>query len=161
VKYHYSDSMIVLSGAERERAATSRVFVEEDCSSMSLSQLATRIEAVAAGDDKVAQYLHARYARKRMDAEHARVDELRRRGGNETLPEGELMARRRLIDLVEDLEGKVSSFDETTATRRKRAQRSAQESRATAERLRRRLMEADGTDANARQDYRERMNTII
>jgi hypothetical protein len=108
VKYRYSDPMIVLSGAERERAATSRVFVEEDCSSMSLSQLATRIEAVAAGDDKVAQYLHARYARKRMDAEHARVDELRRRGGNETLPEGELMARRRLIDLVEDLEGKVS-----------------------------------------------------
>lgn len=145
--------------AERSRLNEERHFVEEDCRHMSLTGLTERLRAVALGNDKAAKTLHARYARRRLEAEDARVDDLARRGANDARPEAEREAHRRLGGLLEDLE--EDATDRGQRERRQAALEKAGKAREAAARAQRKRMEMDGADRRASEETVRRMHEVM
>lgn len=155
----YEDPTAGLSSTERSRLADSRVFVQEDCAELPLTALLERLRAVSLGSDEAAKVLHARYARRRLEAEDAAVDDRALRGAPDTRPEDEREAHRRLGTLVEGLAESVA--DQGQKKRRQAALDKARESREAAARVRRKLMEIDGTDRWAAEETRQRLHGVL
>jgi hypothetical protein len=145
------DPSETVRSSETGRLEASRVFVKEDCEDMSVPALAERISAVAAGSDRVAKVLHARYARRRFET----LDTEARRLAMEGRPAGAEAAaeRRRLAEAVSEVEAQLE--DPTKVEGKKALTEAASESRRVARGARRKLHEADGTDERARQEQRE------
>lgn len=146
----YTDPASQVPASDRGRLETSRAFVKEDCESLDPAALTERLTAVSAGSDKVAKVLHARYGRMRMEALRAESDRLHREGRSTGT---EAAARERALgEAVSALE--VGLEDPKVAKRAAGLKEAAEESRRVARDARRRLSEADGSDAAARKAQR-------
>jgi hypothetical protein len=66
IAVEHSDPATVLSAEELQRAAAARWIVSEDCEALPLGELGGRMQAALSGEDKVAQFLLARYAARRV-----------------------------------------------------------------------------------------------
>jgi hypothetical protein len=77
----YTDPTKGLIGTDRERLSVSLPLVREDCQSMPLAALLERLKAVAAGSDRVAKILHARYGKSRAEAMEREMEKAARSGG--------------------------------------------------------------------------------
>jgi hypothetical protein len=145
----YNDPTRGLSREELARLDALRPLIAEDFERLSAPVLMERLKAVAAGNDDVAKALHARYASFRAHAIKDELDAAARDG--RAMPE-ETAARLRELEEAATLLSEQLA-DPGAKRRREEAEKAAQEYRRGAFRLRQRLMEADGTDAAAREEY--------
>jgi hypothetical protein len=141
----YTDPTSGLASTDRERFLASLPLVREGCEGLSADALVERLRAVAAGSDKVAKVLHARYGARRAQAEDRRLEEIARQGGSVSVEDAQ--ALRELQESVSELEEQTE--DKEVVRRRE------------ATTLRRRRSEADGSDERVRQEYREHMRSTI
>lgn len=157
----YQDPTLGLSGSDLERLAASSPLVREDCESMDAHALAERLRAVAAGSDKLAKLLHARYAGSRAAAMNRRMDEAARSGtGRGTgVSVGDSAALRDLRGAVSELAAQLEDADLTK--RRGAAEEAAKSSRELARRLISRRSAVDGSDEAARRATRERLQAAF
>lgn len=72
-QYRYGDPTDALVGPQLENANAKRIFVKEDCETLPLTELARRLRGVLEGGKKESIWLHARYARMRVNDIDRRV----------------------------------------------------------------------------------------
>lgn len=146
----YSDPAQAVPASERGRLEASRAFVKEDCEGLEASALTERLAAVSAGPDKVGQVLHARYARRRVEALEAEANAAAAEGR----PMGPAVAaeRRGLMEALSGLEGQLA--DPKKTERASALKEAASESRRVAREAKTRLSQADGSEAVARERAR-------
>lgn len=147
LSYTYQDPASQVPASERGRLETSRPFVKEDCEDMAVPELTERISAVSAGTDRVAKVLHARYARRRLEALSAESNRLAREG--RPARPGAAQETRKLAEAVATLEDQLK--DPKTEERRQAAQEAAKASRQLVRDARRQQGRLDGTAQRARE----------
>lgn len=67
VQYRYGDPTDALVGPQLENANAKRIFVKEDCETLPMLDLARRLRSVIELGKKESIWLHARYARMRVN----------------------------------------------------------------------------------------------
>lgn len=162
----YTDPTANLTATQAARFAALTPLVREDCEHLPVGDLTGRLRALASevgatGSVGPAAVLFVRYGNFRARALEERLDAATR--GEDAL-EGDVLARqsaglRELREAVQALEEQLA--DPAIAERRERASKAARESRELAEGLRRRLAEADGTDAAVLEAGRERIQAAL
>lgn len=145
--FSYTDLASQVPASERGRLEASRPFVKEDCEDMAVPELTERISAVSAGTDRVAKVLHARYARRRLEALNAESNRLAREG-RQARP-GAAQEARSLAEAVASLEEQLK--DPKVEERRQAAQEAAKASRQLVREARKRQGKLDGTAEIARE----------
>lgn len=149
----YTDPTAGLAAPERDRLAASAPLVSEDCKRLSWPELADRLEAVDAGEDRAAKILHARSGGARQKDDGGRLGNLARAGQRDASSGADKHARGRVRDALSRLE---ASLEDPEARKRKEAaERAVERGRSLAARMRRMRSEADGTDAAARRGQEE------
>jgi hypothetical protein len=148
-QHRYGDPTDNLVGVQLENANAKRIFVKEDCETLPLPDLSRRLHGVLEGGKKESVWLHARYARMRVN------DIDRRAGAGEPQDTEGLYEVTRTLALLE--EKVASSVDKREA---ERAEAELQATREVKRYLTRRRLEMDGTDERARQQQRARVSSL-
>lgn len=153
----YTDPSEMVPASDRGRLEASRAFVKEDSEALDAPALTKRLEAVAAGEDRVSKILHARYARRRVEALNAESKRLATEGRS-TGPEA-ARERRGLAEAVSGLEEQLK--DPKKAERTGKLKEAAVESKRVAREVRRKLSAADGTEEAARRGARRQIRSAF
>jgi len=155
----YTDPLKSLMTSERERVSASMPLVREDCETMPLGSLVERMRAVAAGVDKPAKLLHARYGLRRCETESARIDEVRRSADGSPVVNIDTAALRELKTAAEKLGQELK--DPADERRREAVQEAATKSRRIVTAARSKLSQADGTAERARLEQAEKVQSAF
>ncbi len=155
----YRDPLTNLTVSERERVSASVPLVREDFEAMTLASLVERMRAVAAGSDKVAKLLHARYGLRRYEMETARLDEASRSTGESPVVNIDLGALRVLRTEAEKLAQELQ--DPADERGRAAFQQAATKSRRIVTTARSKLNEADGSAGHARREHADGLRAAL
>ena len=150
----YQDPTAGLTASERDRLTASAPLVAEDCKQLSWAELSERLEAVEAGEDKVAKILHSRGTAARSRDDDERIRNLTRNGQADTSSAADKQARRKAREVLTRLEEGLT--DPKARKRREEAESAAGGSKQLATRMRRMRSEADGSDAQVRSAMEDR-----
>jgi hypothetical protein len=155
----YRDPLTNLTVSERERVSASMPLVREDFETMGLASLVERLRAVAAGSDKVAMFLHSRYALRRCELETARLDEASRSTGEAPVVNIDTAALRELRTAAEEIARELK--DPADERKRQAVQEAAAKSRRVVTTARSKLNEADGSAGHARREHADGLRAAL
>ncbi|MCB0194139.1 MAG: hypothetical protein KDJ65_19465 [Anaerolineae bacterium] len=151
---NHGDPAAILSDSELATANKRAAFVKEDCADLSAAELAGRLAAAAASNDRVTQWLHWRYGTRRADElqEQLRTTSTRGKQAQIASELGEIT--KQLTALKADLFPNQDSARAGITERITAAQKMQHE-------LAKRLRIADGTDARDLAILKRRVHNLF
>ena len=150
-KHRYGDPTDNLVGVQLENANAKRIFIKEDCDALPLTELARRLRGVLEGGKKESIWLHARYAR-------MRVNDIDRRVRDGVISSEETEGITEVTTTLALLEDKVTStVDKREA---ERAEAELQAARDAKRYLYSRRAQVDGAADRARDVQRARVSRL-